>query len=159
MGDDDARPPFHQLHHRALNQKFRTRIDAGCRLIKNQNRRIGENGPRDGQQLPLALAQITAVLAQNRVVAIRHSADKQIRAAQLGGGLYVFIRSQIDKDWGAFGTFAMFAVVFVLMGMQFVSMGLMGEYIGKIHLNSRARPQFFIESVHRKNNTQPKEQE
>ena len=74
-------------------------------------------------------------------------------------GLYVFIRSQIDKDWGAFGTFAMFAVVFVLMGMQFVSMGLMGEYIGKIHLNSRARPQFFIESIHRKNNPQPKEQE
>ena len=70
-----------------------------------------------------------------------------------------FIRSQIDKDWGFGGTFALFAVVFVLIGMQFASMGLMGEYIGKIHLNSRARPQFFIESIHRKNNTQPKEQE
>jgi undecaprenyl-phosphate 4-deoxy-4-formamido-L-arabinose transferase len=74
-------------------------------------------------------------------------------------GLYVFIRSQIDKDWGFGGTFALFAVVFVLIGMQFASMGLMGEYIGKIHLNSRARPQFFIESIHRKENTQPKEQE
>ena len=74
-------------------------------------------------------------------------------------GLYVFIRSQIDKDWGFGGTFALFAVVFVLIGMQFASMGLLGEYIGKIHLNSRARPQFFIESIHRKNNTQPKEQE
>ena len=74
-------------------------------------------------------------------------------------GLYVFIRSQLDKDWGFGGTFALFAVVFVLMGMQFASMGLLGEYIGKIHLNSRARPQFFIESIHRKNNTQPKEQE
>ena len=74
-------------------------------------------------------------------------------------GLYVFIRSQLDKDWGFGGTFALFAVVFVLMGMQFASMGLMGEYIGKIHLNSRARPQFFIESIHRKENTQPKEQE
>ena len=74
-------------------------------------------------------------------------------------GLYVVIRSQLDKDWGFGGTFALFAVVFVLMGMQFASMGLMGEYIGKIHLNARARPQFFIESIHRKNNTQPKEQE
>ncbi len=74
-------------------------------------------------------------------------------------GLYVFIRSQLDKDWGFGGTFALFAVVFVLMGMQFASMGLLGEYIGKIHLNARSRPQFFIESVHRKNNTQPKEQE
>ena len=74
-------------------------------------------------------------------------------------GLYVFIRSQIDKDWGAYGTFAMFSIVFVLIGMQFAAMGLMGEYIGKIHLNSRARPQFFIESIHRQNNTQPQEQE
>lgn len=74
-------------------------------------------------------------------------------------GLYIFIRSQIDKDWGAYGTFAMFSIVFVLIGAQFAAMGLMGEYIGKIHLNSRARPQFFIESIHRQSNTQPKEQE
>ena len=74
-------------------------------------------------------------------------------------GLYVFIRSQLDKEWGAFGTFALFAIVFILMGGQFASMGLMGEYIGKIHLNARSRPQFFIESIHRKENTQPKEQE
>ena len=74
-------------------------------------------------------------------------------------GLYIFIRSQIDKDWGAYGTFAMFAIMFVLMGAQFASMGLLGEYIGKIHLNSRSRPQFFIESVHRSNKTQNNEQE
>ena len=74
-------------------------------------------------------------------------------------GLYIFIRSQLDKDWGAYGTFALFAVAFVLMGAQFASMGLLGEYIGKIHLNARARPQFFIESIHRSDNIQPKEQE
>ena len=67
-------------------------------------------------------------------------------------GLYVFIRSQLDKAWGFGGTFALFAIVFILIGGQFVSMGLLGEYIGKIHLNSRARPQFFIESIHRKDN-------
>ncbi len=74
-------------------------------------------------------------------------------------GLYIFIRSQIDKDWGASGVFALFAIAFVLMGGQFASMGLLGEYIGKIHLNSRSRPQFFIESVHRSNKTQNTEQE
>ena len=74
-------------------------------------------------------------------------------------GLFIFVRSQLDKDWGAYGTFALFAIVFILIGGQFASMGLLGEYIGKIHLNSRARPQFFIESIHRLNNTQPKEQE
>ena len=74
-------------------------------------------------------------------------------------GLYIFIRSQIDKDWGASGVFALFAIAFVLMGGQFASMGLLGEYIGKIHLNARSRPQFFIESVHRSNKTQNNEQE
>ena len=53
----------------------------------------------------------------------------------------------------------MFAIMFVLMGAQFASMGLLGEYIGKIHLNAQRRPQFFIESVHRSNKTQNNEQE
>ena len=44
-------------------------------------------------------------------------------------------------------------------GIQMISLGVIGEYIGKIHLNARARPQFFIESIHRSNNTQNKEQE
>ena len=76
-------------------------------------------------------------------------------------GLVIFVLSQIkDAEWAQYGTFAMFSIVFVLMGAQFAAMGLMGEYIGKIHLNARSRPQFFIESIHRKdNNTQPKEQE
>lgn len=62
------------------------------------------------------------------------------------GGL-IFVMSQIDKDWGADGIFALFSIAFVLIGGLFAAMGLMGEYIGKIHLNARGRPQYFIESV------------
>lgn len=65
-------------------------------------------------------------------------------------GIFVFIKSQLDKAWGADGVFALFAIAFVLMGFQFAGLGLLGEYIGKIHLNTRERPQFFIESVLRK---------
>ena len=65
-------------------------------------------------------------------------------------GVVVFIKSQLDKAWGAEGVFALFAIAFVLMGFQFAGLGLLGEYIGKIHLNTRRRPQFFIESVVRK---------
>lgn len=68
-------------------------------------------------------------------------------------GIVVFIISQIDKDWGADGIFALFSIVFVLLGGQFAAMGLLGEYIGKIHLNARARPQYFIESIHRNGDT------
>ena len=62
-------------------------------------------------------------------------------------GIVVFILSQIDKSWGAEGTFALFAIVIVLIGGQFAGMGLMGEYIGKIHMNARGRPQYFIEKI------------
>lgn len=64
-------------------------------------------------------------------------------------GIYVFIRSQLDKAWGAEGVFALFAIQFVFTGGIFAALGLVGEYIGKIHLNSRARPQYFIDSVER----------
>ena len=49
------------------------------------------------------------------------------------------------EEWGRYGTFTMFAILFVFIGAQFAGMGLMGEYIGKIHLNARGRPQFYIE--------------
>ena len=62
-------------------------------------------------------------------------------------GIVILIISQLDKDWGAQGTFALFAISFMLAGGQFAGMGLLGEYIGKIHLNTRSRPQYFIEKV------------
>ena len=67
-------------------------------------------------------------------------------------GLVIFIMSQIDKHWGANGIFALFAIQFVLTGGVLAALGLIGEYIGKIHLNTRARPQYFIEYVKGKNN-------
>ena len=62
-------------------------------------------------------------------------------------GIIVFIISQIDKDWGYGGTFALFAIVIVLIGGLFAAMGLLGEYLGKVFINTRGRPQYFIEEV------------
>lgn len=62
-------------------------------------------------------------------------------------GIAIFIFAQIDKNWGAEGVFALFAIEFVFMGGVFAALGLIGEYIGKIHLNTRARPQFVIAST------------
>lgn len=59
-------------------------------------------------------------------------------------GIAVFVHSQLDKSWGAEGIFALFAVQFVFAGITLAALGLIGEYIGKIHLNARARPQYFI---------------
>lgn len=62
-------------------------------------------------------------------------------------GLVIFVWSQIDKHWGAQGTFALFAIQFVFTGGLFAALGLIGEYIGKIHLNTRGRPQYFIQKT------------
>ena len=63
-------------------------------------------------------------------------------------GLYIFIMTRIHGDnWSQNGVFTLFSLVFIFMGGQFVAMGILGEYIGKIHMNTRGRPQFFIESI------------
>ena len=38
--DDERRPPFADNLQRLLDQPFRLAVDAGCRLIQDQNRRI-----------------------------------------------------------------------------------------------------------------------
>ena len=61
-------------------------------------------------------------------------------------GISIFVMTRLNgEEWGRYGTFTMFAILFVFIGAQFAGMGLMGEYIGKIHLNARGRPQFYIE--------------
>ncbi len=63
-------------------------------------------------------------------------------------GLYIFIMTRVHGDsWSQNGVFTLFSLVFIFMGGQFVAMGILGEYIGKIHMNTRGRPQFFIESI------------
>lgn len=61
-------------------------------------------------------------------------------------GIVIFVMTRMNGDeWGRYGTFTLFAILFVFIGAQFAGMGLLGEYIGKIHLNARGRPQFYIE--------------
>ncbi len=50
-------------------------------------------------------------------------------------------------DWTAQGVFTLFAVSFVLGGVQLIGMGLLGEYIGRIYTDVRARPRYFIQTV------------
>lgn len=54
---------------------------------------------------------------------------------------------EYDEVWLAQGTFTLFAFMFIFTGFQLIGMGLLGEYIGRIYNDVRARPQFFIETV------------
>ncbi|MFZ2631268.1 MAG: glycosyltransferase [Desulfosalsimonadaceae bacterium] len=66
----------------------------------------------------------------------------------VGFGLFLGVMRLIHGPaWAAQGVFTLFAVLFVFIGVQFIGMGLLGEYIGRIYHDVRARPRYFIKRV------------
>lgn len=63
------------------------------------------------------------------------------------GALLLVLRLVYGPEWAAAGVFTLFAVVFFFIGAQFIALGLMGEYIGRIHADVRERPRFIIDRV------------
>ena len=71
-----------------------------------------------------------------------------ISALGVGFGIFLFVMRLIHgPDWAAAGVFTLFAILFIFIGAQFLGMGLLGEYIGRIYSDVRARPRYFVESV------------
>ena len=71
-----------------------------------------------------------------------------ISAFGVGFGLFLFLMRLIyGPAWAAAGVFTLFAILFIFIGAQFLAMGLLGEYIGRIYSDVRARPRYFIERV------------
>jgi len=68
----------------------------------------------------------------------------------LGFGLGILIlimRFLHGPEWAAGGVFTLFALLFIFIGMQFLGMGLLGEYIGRIYQDVRGRPRYMISNV------------
>jgi undecaprenyl-phosphate 4-deoxy-4-formamido-L-arabinose transferase len=63
------------------------------------------------------------------------------------GLLILFLRIVFGSEWAAQGVFTLFAILFVLIGAQFVGLGLLGEYIGRIYHDVRDRPRYFVRRV------------
>lgn len=71
-------------------------------------------------------------------------------SAFLGISFGIFLltmRFVYGAEWAAKGVFTLFSVQFFFMGMQFMAMGLMGEYLGRIYNDVRARPRYFVKAV------------
>jgi len=60
----------------------------------------------------------------------------------------LFMRMTMGDSWTNDGIFTLFAALFFLVGAQFVGMGLLGEYIGRIYKNVGARPRYLIHQIH-----------
>ena len=64
------------------------------------------------------------------------------------GVLLMVLRVVYGVAWAVEGVFTLFAVLFVFIGAQFIGLGLLGEYIGRIYHDVRGRPRFFIQEIH-----------
>ena len=63
------------------------------------------------------------------------------------GILILILRMMWGSAWAADGIFTLFAILFVFVGAQFVGLGLLGEYIGRIYHDVRDRPRYFVRKV------------
>jgi len=79
-----------------------------------------------------------------------------LRLLSIGGGLLaasgiifgaflMVMRLIFGASWAAEGVFTLFSILFVFSGFQLIGMGLLGEYIGRIYHDVRARPRYFVE--------------
>ena len=72
--------------------------------------------------------------------------------------LLVVLRLVLGPEWAGDGVFMLFAILFTFIGAQFIGMGLLGEYIGRIYNDVRARPRYFIQRVVRQENLDSEEE-
>ncbi|MBU0942968.1 MAG: glycosyltransferase [Proteobacteria bacterium] len=71
-----------------------------------------------------------------------------ISATGFGFGLLLLVLRLIyGAEWAEGGVFTLFALVYFFIGAQFIAMGLLGEYIGRIYHDVRARPRYFIQEI------------
>ncbi|MFA7183731.1 MAG: glycosyltransferase [Victivallales bacterium] len=63
-------------------------------------------------------------------------------------GIYILIMRYVrGETWAMQGVFTLFAILFFICGFQVTAMGIVGEYIGRIYTDVRARPRYFIEEI------------
>ena len=66
----------------------------------------------------------------------------------MGFGVFLFVMRLIyGPGWAVEGIFTLFAILFIFIGAQFVAMGLLGEYIGRIYHDVRGRPRYFVRRI------------
>jgi undecaprenyl-phosphate 4-deoxy-4-formamido-L-arabinose transferase len=71
-----------------------------------------------------------------------------VSALGIGFGCFLLLmRLLFGAAWAAQGVFTLFAILFIFVGAQFVGMGLLGEYLGRVYNDVRARPRYFIQRI------------
>ena len=63
------------------------------------------------------------------------------------GVFLMVMRLIFGAVWAANGIFTLFAILFFLIGSQFVALGILGEYLGRVYNDVRARPRYSIRDI------------
>ena len=90
-----------------------------------------------GGPLPLRIFE------QRYVDMVRHCMRQQSGF----GVLLLVLRLLCGAAWAAHGVFTLLAILFVFVGLQFIGLGLIGEYLGRVYHDVRARPRYHIDRI------------
>jgi undecaprenyl-phosphate 4-deoxy-4-formamido-L-arabinose transferase len=64
------------------------------------------------------------------------------------GVVLAVARLYFGAPWAAEGVFTLFAILFFFVGAQFLALGIMGEYVGRIYREVKKRPPYTIRRIH-----------
>jgi len=60
----------------------------------------------------------------------------------------ISLRFLMGDEYALEGVFTLFSVLFLFVGLQFMALGVLGEYIGRIYSEVRGRPRYVIRKVY-----------
>src|SRR5215217_5662296 len=82
--DDETRPVAAQLTHRLLDQQLCPGVHGAGGLVENQQLRAGQKCARNGDELLFTRADVAAVVADPRLVAVGQSVHEPVYIGRLG---------------------------------------------------------------------------
>ncbi|MNF61828.1 hypothetical protein D3C84_434920 [compost metagenome] len=87
MGDDQGGAVFHQAWQGLLDQVFALGIEGAGGFIEQQNGRIDQQRPCDGESLALAAGQTEPAITQVGLITVGHGLDKVVGIGNVCRGL------------------------------------------------------------------------
>ncbi len=91
VGDDEAGAILHQLGHGLLDEHLGAGVDRTGGLVEDEDLRVGQEGPRDGEQLLLPLGDVGGVVVHDGLVAVGQGVDEMVGSRRPGGRLHLLI--------------------------------------------------------------------
>ena len=114
-----------------------------CVYYERKERFAGESKYPLSKMLNFALDGVTSLSV--RPIRLIAAAGALIFGASLVWGLVLFILLLCGQPCS--GTTALAMCVWAACGLQLGAIGVIGEYLGKIYLETKARPRYLIETV------------